>query len=85
MKNLIKAQLYQISRTRVYYLVFAAMMLLSALFGAVEYLNGSDSLEEWQKLTASDFATRIDTIVTLAMMGMTFFAASRLSASPKTL
>ncbi|SFC17550.1 hypothetical protein [Ruminococcus albus] len=75
MKNLIKAQLYQISRTRVYYLVFAAMMLLSALFGAVEYLNGSDSLEEWQKLTASDFATRIDTIVTLSIMGMTFFAA----------
>ena len=53
MKNLIKAQLYQISRTRVYYLVFITLMMLAVLFGAVEYLNGTDNLEEWQKLTES--------------------------------
>ena len=75
MKNLIKVQLYQISRTRVYYLVFFTMMLLAMLFGAVEWLNGTDNLEEWQQLTASDLATRMDTVVTLAMMGIGFFAA----------
>ncbi len=75
MKNLIKAQLYQISRTRVYYLVFITLMMLAVLFGAVEYLNGTDNLEEWQKLTASDFATRMEMVVSIAMMGIAFFAA----------
>ncbi|ADU22650.1 hypothetical protein [Ruminococcus albus] len=75
MKNLIKAQLYQISRTRVYYLVFITLMMLAVLFGAVEYLNGADNLEEWQKLTASDFATRMEMVVSIAMMGIAFFAA----------
>ena len=75
MKSLIKAQLYQISRTRVYYLVFLTLMLLAMMFGAVEWLNGENSLEEWQKLTASDFATRMENIVSIAMMGMSFFVS----------
>lgn len=75
MKNLIKAQIYQILHTRVYFIVLFFFLAISVLFGSVEYMNGADELEEWQKLTASDFATRMDMIPTLSMMGMAFFSA----------
>lgn len=73
MKNLIKAQLYQISKTRVFMWVFVFFTALSALFGAVEFLNGADWLEEGQLLTASDFATRMGITPVFAIMGMAFF------------
>ena len=75
MKDLIKAQLYQISRTRVYYLVAVFLIAMAALFGAVEYMNGADELEEGQLLTASDFFTRMTITPTMALMGMTFLGA----------
>lgn len=75
MKDLIKAQLYQISKTRVYLWVFLFFIGMSVLFGSVEYMNGESYLEEGQLLTASSFATRMGLIPTLAFMGMGFFTA----------
>lgn len=75
MKSLIKAQLYQISKTRVYLWIFLFFTGMSVLFGAVEYMNGEGFLEEGQVLTASSFATRMGLIPTLAFMGMAFFTA----------
>ena len=75
MKGLIKAQIYQLLRTRVYYMVMLFFLAMGILFGSVEYMNGPDELEEWQQLTASDFATRMQMIPTLSVMGMAFFAA----------
>lgn len=73
MKNLIKAQLYQISKTRVFIWVFVFFTAMAVLFGAVEFLNGADMLEEGQLLTASDYATRMGSTPVFAIMGMAFF------------
>ena len=75
MKNLIKAQLYQIAHTRVYYLVLITFILLAVMFGAIDYLNGADALEEGQLLSASDLATRMDVVTILSVMGMALFAS----------
>lgn len=73
MKDLIKAQLYQISKTKVFMWVFVFFTALSGLLGAVDFLNGADGLEEGQLLTASDFATRMGTTPIFAIMGMSLF------------
>lgn len=75
MKNLIKAQIYQIMHTRVYFLVFFTLVLISGFFGASEYLNGADSLDEGQLLTASDLATRMQWLSVFATAGISFFAS----------
>ena len=48
MKDLIKAQIYQILRTRVYFWVLVFCLAIAALFGSSEFLNGVDSLDEGQ-------------------------------------
>lgn len=73
MKNLIKAQLYQISKTKVYRWVFIFFVGLSVLFGSVEYLNGANMLEDGQLLTASDYATRMGMMPTMAIWCIAFF------------
>lgn len=75
MKNLIKAQLYQISKTRMYLWVFLFFSAMSALLGASEYMNGEDYLEDGMLLTASDFATRMGMVPTLTIMAIAFFTA----------
>ena len=74
MKDLIKAQLFQIKHTRVYYIVFIFVMCMAAFFGAAEWLNGTDALDEGQLLTASDFATRMSMLSTMGIMAISFFA-----------
>lgn len=75
MKNLIKAQLYQIFRTRVYLWVFLFFTALAAMYGSIEYLSGADYLEEGMQLTASDFATRMGSVSLAAIMGIGLFSA----------
>lgn len=75
MKDLIKAQLYQMSKMRAYRCVFVFFTALSVLFGSVEFLNGADALEEGQLLTASDYATRMGSVPTFAILAISFFTA----------
>lgn len=58
MKNIIKAQLYQISKMRVLRLVALGGASLCILIGLVEKLNGADALDEGYLMTASDYCTR---------------------------
>ncbi|MBQ8967789.1 hypothetical protein [Ruminococcus sp.] len=74
MKNLIKAQIYQITHTRVYLWVFIMAVIIASIFGFSEYLNGADSLNEGELLTASDYFTRYDMLPVLAMEFMSFFS-----------
>ncbi len=75
MKDLIRAQMYQILRTRVYFWVFIACLALAVLFGVSEYLNGADDLDEGMLLTASDFFTRCGMIATLFLGFSGFFVS----------
>ena len=65
MKDLIKAQIYQILRTRVYFWVLVFCLAIAALFGSSEFLNGADSLDEGQLFCASDYFTRYNMMPTL--------------------
>lgn len=73
MKNLIKAQLYQICRTRVYLWLFVVFVGMAIFVGSAEYLSGKDFLEEGQQLTASDYATRMGGSNIFVVIGMAFF------------
>lgn len=75
MKNIIKAQLYQISKMRVLLLVLMGALGFAFLFGVVERLNGANSLSEGQLMTASDYCTRAGAITTFILIFMSIFTA----------